>query len=199
MSEDTHLLTTIWQRLEDATTRRTQFTLGFLGTADVAGVPHVRAVILREFDHDHSVLSFSTHARSTKVTQIHGNPQVALTLYDADAAVQLRLEGTAVLVSDRARRLAAWQNLGPHSRAMFRSAVAPGTELLGVSNATRAPEHDSSTLPLGSAEDAAAFDQFAWVDVRMQHVDWVDLSRAEHLRYAFSRQGSGWAATRLVP
>lgn len=184
---------TIWDALDAATRARTAFTLGFLSTAGMDGQPHVRAVILREADADAGTVFFSTHVLSAKVGEIEQNPLVAITFYDADADVQLRLEGRAELVTDERIRRTAWDSFGAGAKQLFASPLSPGSPL---PQADAAAGGDSSA---NSNDDEAAYARFAWVAVHVNNIDAIDLSADEHLRYRFTRVGNGWDATRVVP
>lgn len=180
----------IWRALEAATRSRTAFTLGYLGTADAGGQPHVRAVILREVDPERGTVLFSTNEASAKVAQLRRNPLAALTFYDPDADVQLRLEGSAEIVADERIRRAAWASFGAGTRELFASPLRPGSSLPAVGDAP----------PVGDSSDAdAAYSRFAWVAVHVSVIDAIDLSGEEHLRWRLTKTGDAWHAERLVP
>lgn len=141
---------TIWDALDAATRARTAFTLGFLSTAGIDGQPHVRAVIPREADADAGTVFFSTHVLSAKVGEIEQNPLVAITFYDADADVQLRLEGRAELVTDERIRRTAWDSFGAGTKQLFASPLSPGVRFLKpmlLRAATRAPTQTTTRRP----------------------------------------------------
>jgi pyridoxamine 5'-phosphate oxidase len=190
------VLDEIWRSLHAATTRRTPFTLGYLGTVDAEGAPRVRAVILRRGDRERGELALATDRRSEKVGDITGNPRVALTVYDEERSVQLRIAGRARL-DDSAERERAWASLGPHSRDLYRSPWAPGTGL---------PEeagHDVEPRPAETeaeaTTDAAAFERFAWVRIECERLDWLDLSASPQERWEFRRGEGEWEGRRIVP
>lgn len=179
----------IWAALAAATRGRTAFTLGYLGTSGVGGQPHVRAIILREVDAEAGRVFFSTNALSAKVGQLEENPFVAVTFYDGDADVQLRLEGQARIVTDERIRRAAWASFGGGTRQLFASPLRPGSPL---------PRADAPSDG-GSRGEAAAYARFAWVCVQVSSMDAIDLSAEQHLRRSFRRDGEGWNASRVVP
>lgn len=182
------VLDEIWHSLQDATVRRTPFTLGYLGTIGLGGVPRVRAVILRGFDGDRKRVMFATNAASEKVTEIRRIPHVALTVNDDDRAVQLRIEGRARVLDDVDVRTRAWTQFGPHSRHLYASPLVPGTPL-------------PDALQSGEPEDdeGAAFKRFAWVGIEPERLDWLDLSSPEHARWRFVREGDTWSGLAIVP
>lgn len=121
----------LWVALAEATGRRTPLTLGYLGTIGLDGTPQVRAVILRRTDHDDGAVYVATRADSAKVAEVGREPRVGLTFVDGDAGVQLRLTGRARVVVDAGERALAWQGFADHNRALYRSALVPGSPLPG--------------------------------------------------------------------
>ena len=69
-----------------------------LATADAAGRPSVRMVLLRGFDERGFV--FYTNAESRKGQQLAGNPRAALCFYWEELREQLRAEGVVEKVSN---------------------------------------------------------------------------------------------------
>ncbi|MCE1177608.1 MAG: pyridoxamine 5'-phosphate oxidase family protein [Micrococcales bacterium] len=181
----------VWQSLHEATTRRTPFTLGHLATAGLSGEPRVRAVILREFDADSARLLIVTHAGSHKMVEIGREPRVAMTLYDDTRSVQLRLEGVAETVHDPTERQRVWQSLGDQTHDLYRSPLVPGT-----------PVPEDATQSAGNPEaddETAVLARFAAIWIRVESLDWLDLSVPDHLRWRLVRDGGGWSWLRVVP
>lgn len=171
--------------LDEATTRRTPFTLASLATVAPDGAPRSRSVILRAWDPGRDVLGLATDARSAKVREIGADPRVALVLWDDGAQVQVRLEGRAAVVADPAERRRRWDALGPHSRRGYATVAAPGSAVDG------APAQDE--------DEAAWFGRFAWVEVAVDRVDRLDLSTDPHDRVVAERRAGGWRARRVAP
>ncbi|XVX18616.1 pyridoxamine 5'-phosphate oxidase family protein [Actinomycetota bacterium] len=189
-SEQIHDL--VWQSLHEATTRRAPFTLGHLATVGLSGEPRVRAVILREFDADSARLLIATHARSDKVAEIAREPRVAMTLYDDARSVQLRLEGIAESVQDPTERQRVWHSLGDQTHGLYRSSLIPGTPL---------PDGDPTGVGSepGVPDKAAMIERFAAIWLRIESLDWLDLSVPGHLRWRLARDGGEWSGGRVVP
>ena len=70
-----------------------------LATADEAGAPSVRVVLLKEFDKSGFV--FYTNYRSRKGRHLSSNPRAALCFYWQPLERQVRIEGTVERVSRR--------------------------------------------------------------------------------------------------
>ncbi len=177
----------VWTSLVAATTERTPFTLGYLGTVASSGEPRVRAVILRAVDERRGVVAFATDSRTAKIGELSLDARAALTFYDPDRDVQLRLDGRAEIVTDTVVRREIWEGLAAGSKRLYDKPEVPGTRLAdGVSDG------------LGTG-DEAAFERFAWVRVTVDAIDAVDLSGAEHIRCRHTRGVDSWASERLVP
>jgi hypothetical protein len=185
-SEPDAALAATWRSLVDATTRRTAWTLGALATVDGTGAPSVRSIILRDCDPDAGTVAFATDARSTKVTEVGAQPRVAMTFWDDGTGVQVRLQGRATRrdADERSRR---WAALGAHSRRGYGSPSVPGTPL--------APEDE----PVGPDDEGLWFDRFAWIEVRVDRIDRLDISTDPHERTVLTRTGRGWSGERVVP
>lgn len=178
------ILSSIWETLGAAATSRTGFTLASLATVTVQGQPRSRSVILRDFRVNPERIFFATHAHSAKVAEIRTNPRVAVTFYDGDSSVQLRVQGTATIVDDAAERLRAWEALAPHTQYQYASLAEPGT-----------PFQEN----MGVAEDLhAAFQRFAWIQVELHQVEWLNLGSSPHQRWQFERAGNTWTGQRVV-
>ncbi|KUM40797.1 pyridoxamine 5'-phosphate oxidase family protein [Arthrobacter sp. EpRS71] len=169
-----------------ATEGRTPFTLGFLGTTGTDGGARVRAVIIREVDRAAGRVMVATNSLSLKVAEIGHQPRVALTLYDDDRGVQLRILGNAEVVTDESERRRAWERFSPNSRHLYASRLVPGS-----------PRPDQPVD--GPGDDAMAMERFAWISIDMTDLDWLDLSGDPHIRWQFTRDGSTWRGQEIVP
>ncbi|WP_454050291.1 pyridoxamine 5'-phosphate oxidase family protein [Cellulomonas sp. Marseille-Q8402] len=177
-----------WAALAEATTRRTAYTLATLATVDASASPRLRAVILRDCDPEAGSLAFATDARSAKIAEIQQHPRVALTVWDEGTGVQVRLEGRATVVADPEQRRRRWDALGPRTRRGYGSPSSPGTPLAPGAQPA-APDED---------EDAW-FDRFAWVEVRVDRIDRLDISTDPHERVVLTRADATWTGGRVVP
>jgi hypothetical protein len=180
------VLATTWRALAEATTRRTPYTLAALATVDATGAPRLRSVVLRDCDPDAGTLALATDARSAKIAEIRADPRVALTVWDDGTGVQVRLEGRAT-VADADERHRRWAQLGPHTRRGYGSPSGPGTPWTPGGEAPAEPDDDEG------------LDRFAWLDVRVDRVDRLDISTDPHHRATFVRTAGGWSGKRVVP
>lgn len=186
MTAGNHVLQRIWQSLDEATKENNGLTLSFMATISLEGRPRVRGVILRQFRSAPERLYFATHIRAAKIAEIRRTPQVALTGNDAEYAVQLRLEGRANIIDDQAQRQQAWESLAPHSQDVYASPHVPET-----------PVDEMLDEPAG--DQKSAFERFAWVEIELDRIDWLDLAAVPDQRWQFSRDTVSWRGQRIVP
>jgi len=179
------VLDQIWQSLSDAVHMPGHdFALLNLATVGLDGDPKARFVILREVSRSREYLGFATHTGSTKVAEIRAIPAVAATFYNRNRLVQLRLEGVAQVVEEDAERWRAWQTLAPHTQEQYATLSIPGEPV------TDGPPRE---------DPATAFQRFAWIEIRPQRMEWLDLSTQPHHRWLFVRDANQWFGQRVIP
>lgn len=176
-------LAATWRTLTEATSRRTGSTLAALATVDPAGAPQVRSVILRACDPDRGTVAFATDVRSAKVHELRVEPRVAVTVYDDATGVQLRLAGRATVATDPEERRRRWAGFGAHTRRAYASPTPPGSPL----------------APTDPSPDDAWFERFAWVEVRVDAVDRLDVSADPQERVLLTRDGDAWTGGPVTP
>lgn len=181
----------LWNRLEGATTGRSPFNFLQLATVGLNGAPELRTIVLRRVDRTAGSLTFVTDLRSPKVAEIRAEPRVSLVGYNAADNTQLRLSGTARIVTGEPERRAMWQALRGRTLVLFEAVLAPGTVL----DTLDAPPDDG---PFQASADEA-YARFARVDVDLHRFEWLDLAASPHLRCRYVRQADDWSASRLAP
>jgi len=185
-------LALVWQwlvtRLSEAPgDRDCPLRLMTLSSVDGEARPQARHVILRAFDATAIVASFYSDARSGKVVELKGRPDVALTFYDPAAEVQIRAQARASRRWDPESRASAWHNLPATSRLSYATRQAPGS-------AISAP----FTVGRDTVDSEQAYRRFAIIDCEISEVDYLHLHHGGHRRAGFSR-GDHWQGSWRVP
>lgn len=164
-----------------------------LATADRAGLPDVRTVLMKAWDERGFV--FYTNTESAKGLQLHENPQAALVFHWKSLKRQVRAQGAVETVTaaeadayyatrSRGSRIGAWvseQSRKLDSRETLERAVA---------DYTAANEGREISRPLH------------WSGYRLipQSVEfWRERPFRLHDRIVFTRVGGSWAKARLYP
>lgn len=166
-----------------------------LATADAAGFPDVRMVLMKSFDH--GGFDFYTNAESAKGRQLEENPRAALCMYWKSLRRQVRVRGLIEAVSDeeadayfksrdRGARLGAWasqQSRPLEDRMALEKRIAEFALKYGVGDVPRPPHWRGYRL------------------VPLSFEFWRDRPFRLHDRLTFSRgaPGEAWAKQRLYP
>ncbi|MBK8148805.1 MAG: pyridoxamine 5'-phosphate oxidase family protein [Acidobacteria bacterium] len=102
------ILKLVWKNLDLGTLdRHHPFHLGVFATID-DGEPRTRTVVLRRFWRKPRALAFPTHAGAPKVLQILANPKVSWLFYNPADGLQVRIRGTAEIITDGALHEEQW-------------------------------------------------------------------------------------------
>ncbi len=167
-----------------------------VATANAAGRPSARTVLLKSFDADGFV--FYTHLDSHKGRELTANPQAALLfLWRSlrDAGIQVRIEGAAETVTDeiadayfasrpRASQIGAWASAQSEtlaSRAEFESRIVE-TESRFDGGPVPRPEGWSGVRVVPNAIEF-----------------WYGAKFRLHERYRYERGGGEWTKRMLYP
>lgn len=152
-----------------------------LATVGRDGAPEVRTVVLRAAERAAARLDVHSDAASHKIAEIHGEPRVCWHIWDPTARLQLRLRGTAsILTGDAVADI--WRAVPSSARTNFGGAPAPGT-------------------PIGDpSEHAAHIDpaRFAVVRCTLGEIETLHLGPDRHRRARF-RADADWRGTWLAP
>jgi pyridoxamine 5'-phosphate oxidase len=163
-----------------------------LATADAAGAPSVRMVLLKGFDE--RGFMFHTNYASRKGRELETNPRAALLFYWRELGRQVRIEGSVERTSAEesaeyfatrapAARLSAWAS--PQSEP-----VTDRAELEARVEAARARFGDDPPLPEN------------WGGLRLvpnAYEFWVHDEDRLHDRFRYEHGADGWRIQRLGP
>ncbi|MEM8615606.1 MAG: pyridoxamine 5'-phosphate oxidase family protein [Pseudomonadota bacterium] len=145
--------------------RRSKLRWFTLATVSPEGLPQARTVVLRTVDRTARTLTLYSDARATKMADITAQPRVMCHFFDSDAMVQMRWSGQAIVHHEGAVWQRHWQGLTDRGKRDYASLAAPG-----------AAEPDT-------AYDASMAEvYFRAIEVQLQALDWLSLSRDGHRR-----------------
>lgn len=164
-----------------------------LATADAAGRPSARQVLLRGFDERGFV--FFSNRRSRKARELAQNPRAALVLHWYELGRQVRVEGRVEEVAEaesdsywrtrpRESRIAAWAS--PQS-----SPIADRAEL------DRLYADAEARLGAGDIPLPAHWGGYRVVPETIEF--WQHRESRLHDRISFIREDDGWRRVRLAP
>ncbi len=152
--------------------RRSAFRSPALATVGLDGRPQVRTVVLRGFDAAARLLTVHSDLRAAKIAALRAKPAVALHVWDEGAQVQVRIDGTATISAGDDLARSEWARLHAGSRAAYGLQPVPAT-----------PLDDPADLP--RVDEAAAFAQFAVLQIQLDRLEWLHLAREGHRRASF--------------
>ena len=186
-------LTEFQNAVERAARRQVDTAPVALATADAAGRPSVRMVLLRGADERGFV--FHTNYTSRKARELEENPRAALCIHWHTLEEQIRIEGAVERLSDpesdayfatrpRGSQLGAWVSR--------QSAVLPAREVLEEEYRATEKRFEGGPVPRPPF----------WGGYRLipdQIEFWYGRPDRLHDRLLYRREGDGWTIHRLYP
>jgi pyridoxamine 5'-phosphate oxidase len=165
-----------------------------LSTITLEGFPDGRMVLLKEFDPRGFVFYTSLH--SVKGRSLAGHPQAALTFYWQPLERQVRIQGTAELVSD------AEADVYFHSRARLSQLGAWASQqsqpLKSRFTLLREVVRVAMQYPTGTIPRPPTWNGFRIKPLRVEF--WQAGTNRLHDRFVYEKQSGGsWSITRLYP
>ncbi len=166
--------------------RRSAFRTPTIATVGLDGAPRIRTMVLRRFEPSARRLTLHTDRRVAKLSDIAHQPIVAVHVYDARAALQLRLSAHAHIHAGDALAREAWAAGAPSSHFGYAIKPAPGTEI--------------AAPPPAVVGDESGFGNFALVNLTFDTLEWLWLYHGGHRRahFVWAEDGSH-SASWLVP
>jgi hypothetical protein len=188
-------LDTAWRLLtRGAADRRSPLHTPVVASVDVQRRPDARVMVLRAADRQAATLRFHTDARSPKCAALDG-AAVSVLAYHPGEAVQLRVSGTARIVTQGPEVDHIWVTSTPFARRCYLVEAAPGTPISAPGSGL--PAWVEGRKP-EAAELVPARPNFALVIVDVTEVDWLHLAQTGHRRAVFGA-GNGWRGEWRVP
>lgn len=158
--------------------------------------PEVRTVILRGFSEKDRTLICYCDARTPKVSQIRGNPNVSWLFYHPEKRIQLRLSGTASVHTNDKTAESQWEKVRLTSRINYCSGTPPGSP-------TEKPTLDPSSFLRDKApkllDHPEARKNFAVIVCRFDQMDWLLLKLTGHIRAKFHWEDNRIDASWVIP
>ncbi|MGB3608363.1 pyridoxamine 5'-phosphate oxidase family protein [Psychroserpens sp.] len=146
------------------------------------GIPRQRTVVLRKSFLDLSLL-FYTDSRTQKINDIKHNAALSALFYHPKKLLQIRVEGKAEIITDQAQIDTYWHTIQASSKKDYTTKLAPSTPI-------NAPEN------VNYIEDQH---HFCAVKLIPTTIEYLQLSRPNHIRVLFSKQDEDWSGQFLVP
>ena len=161
----------VWDQLHSAIDNPDHpYWLLNLATVTQDMVPESRLVVIREVDAEKLTLSFHTDVRSKKWQQLQSNPHSALTGYDPQNRIQIRIQGIAELFDFLSEKNQwVWDTLSPD-----RKKLCTGDTPASLVNPKFNPDAEF-TENLG-------VENFGIIQIRVQLLDWLILDPKQHKR-----------------
>ncbi|MGB7406800.1 MAG: pyridoxamine 5'-phosphate oxidase family protein [Pacificimonas sp.] len=161
------------------------------------GEPDARVMVLRAFDQEKWQFRFHSDARSPKIMALAKDPAVAVLFYDADAKVQIRVQGSARSEVTSAEADQAWAAASNFARRCYLVENAPGTKT--ASAASGLPADIEGQQP-DDADLIPARENFAIILIDIESMDWLYLANDGHRRAQFTRDDDGaWQGSFVIP
>ena len=191
----------LWEHLGSGrSSKRHPWNAGAFSTVELSesGIvsPRTRTVILRGIDHQLRALDFYTDVRSAKVHQLgkeNCSAEVCWLFYRASTKIQLRLEGSATLLSYEEEE-AAWKTTRLRSRTVYASIEPPGL----VRPSSQPP--DTSDREVTEMESERGRENFRVVRTTVRKADVFYLRDAGHVRARLDYLDDGSVSAKwLVP
>ncbi len=166
--------------------RRSAFRTPTVATIAAESTPQARTMVLRRFEPVSRRLTFHSDQRASKFADFAHIPRAAVHIYDARAALQIRLSTHAQVHIGDAVAQAAWAAGAASSRAIYAIDPAPGTEVPAPVAAPTDPD--------------AGFGNFAVLTLTFDRLEWLWLHHAGHRRARFAWDAGGTLdAAWLIP
>ncbi len=164
-----------------------------LATADVAGQPSSRVLVLKDVSTDG--FAFATDSRSAKVADLEVNPQAALGFWWQPLVRQVRVVGSARYLGEDASAQ-DYLARSPASRAAA-AGVRPGRELASVTDLRDAVARSRARIDGDPAFVLGTWQ--AWLVVPDVMEFWQGSSDRAHVRVVYRSTGDGWSRSLVWP
>ena len=149
-------------------------------TVSPDGWPEARTVVLRSADPALATITVHTDLFSDKIKSLMNAPRAALHIWDANQALQIRMQGE-VQIESGPETQSLWDRIPDHAQQSYGVTPPPGTPINDALDYIKRPDPKS----------------FAVLTCHIAHIDAVHLGK-DHRRVRFSR-GRAWQGEWLSP
>lgn len=158
------------------------FRYGVLGTITLTSEPSLRTIVLRHVSKD-MILRFYTDGRSNKIAEIKKNNRVNVLFYHQKQLLQVKVEGTATIISNKETLQKYWSGVQPNSRNDYSTYLTTGSPISNPDSVKYLDEENHFTI----------------VEITPNRMEYLKLKRPNHLRIQFSKLDGIWNGQFLVP
>lgn len=181
------ILKLIWKNLDlGALDRGHPFHLPVFATVE-DGLPRVRSVVLRRFWRRPPALAFHSHAGAPKIFQIRANPAVSWLFYNPEERLQLRIRGTAEILSDGDLHAEQWAATDVFSRRCY---LGDAPSLPSRKPTSGLPKDLNDRKPTRDESEAGRAN-FVVVRSTIEEIDCMELDVHGHRRSLFRWHPNG--------
>ncbi|MDP5170193.1 MAG: pyridoxamine 5'-phosphate oxidase family protein [Bacteroidia bacterium] len=160
------------------------------------GRPQSRTVVLRMVDIQQLLLTCHTDIRAKKVSELENSPAVQWLFWDPVEKTQLRIDAKATIHHQNQLAEEEWARLSPLTKGNMSASLVPGSPVDSAEAGIAAYHRSKSISP---EQDRTWFEHFAVIETRVQHLEWLWLSREGHRRASFECAGAELKMAWLVP
>ena len=166
-----------WAQVKDS--KKHAFRFFTLATIASDGRPHIRTVVLRNFNPKDISFSIYTDSRSQKLQELEQDKRAQLLFYDPKRMLQIVV---SVVLLENINENKIYDDIPEHSKKDYSSIIIPGSKI-------NSPDKLQFNFSKGF---------FSKLIFKAETIEYLRLKRPNHLR-AFFKIEDNWKGTFLVP
>ena len=166
-----------WAQVKDS--KKHAFRFFTLATIASDGRPHVRTVVLRNFNPKDISFTIYTDSRSQKLQELEQDKRAQLLFYDPKRMLQIVV---SVVLLENINEDKIYNDIPEHSKKDYSSIIIPGSKI-------NSPDKLQFNFSKGF---------FSKLIFKAETIEYLRLKRPNHLR-AFFKIEDNWKGTFLVP
>ena len=166
-----------WAQVKDS--KKHAFRFFTLATIASDGRPHIRTVVLRNFNPKDISFTIYTDSRSQKLQELEQDKRAQLLFYDPKRMLQIVV---SVVLLENINENKIYDDIPEHSKKDYSSIIIPGSKI-------NSPDKLQFNFSKGF---------FSKLIFKAETIEYLRLKRPNHLR-AFFKIEDNWKGTFLVP